>query len=206
MGRYIGGGCGRWWGPLRSNLRKTGFQSAVGSILSLVLLWRLGGEEALSSEILVLVSILGGAVGANALMLIWSIVSEPFRIIQEQDETISGLQAIADQGDILSKLHDQRDIGIPLSNIGQSKVHIRSEADWWQEFEQWKADTVNAISLLDRNRARKWAKLGRFTPKRRYPGALNLSHEQHLQMADEWIIRLDAEIDYWEGEISAANE
>lgn len=118
------------------------------------------------------------------------------RVSKEQDTTIT------DRKILIGKLHGRREIGIPLRNAGKTKLHQNTVDAWWQEFLKWKEETKNTIGLLDSNRARKWAKLGTFTPKRGFPQAISRRHEKRLQMFDAWLDRLDLEIDYWEQKVA----
>lgn len=189
----------RWWGPLLSDIQRTISISVLGSAIAFALLYfRFGWSTDLRNEFVFAIFFAIGAIGAQVVYLLWLLLSEPFRIMGEQVATIERFRTLANRSDLLSAVHDQLEEGIPLSNLGQSRMSVQSELQWWEDFEAWKVDTRDAISMLDTGRARRWAKLGRYTPIRRFPQALNRQHEKHIQMADVWIVRLQEEVDYWD--------
>jgi hypothetical protein len=119
-----------------------------------------------------------------------NIVRAPYQIIKVQDVSIKLLNEKKDREIILIDLETQRRLGVAIRNRGINLLSEKSASEWWQDHLDWRSKTAEIIEFLNKEKAERWKTLDRYTPTNSYPTAITPEHRHHLQMFDEWLLRL----------------
>jgi len=191
FGRFFRYAFYHWKKPIIEDWKKVGLWSLLASALSFVILLFWVGEHEMTIEVKVFIALIGGTAIAQIIRYLWIAINSPFTIIKEQDGIIYAYEKTQDRESMLLRLRELRKIGVELRNKGKTLLHQRSIDSWWIEFADWKKETSDTISLLDKERAEKWKTLDNYTPKLILQKPLTPDHGAKYAMFSEWIDRLD---------------
>ena len=191
---------GNWKKPLLAEWKKNGLWSLLISIFSFLIIYYLIGVHEMRIEVMVALSVLGGTIITHVIRFLWLLIISPFEIIRNQDKVIASFEKISDRKSIIERLTELFSEGTGLRNRGEGLMHENSVETWWDEHLEWRNKTKTTMSLLNSNMANQWGTLGLFTPRRKFPNALNPLHGKRLQMFDAWLDRLQEDIQKLEEE------